>query len=1039
MPPQRDFSFLRDPRKLNDWHHRFEAAGSQDASDAWNRILTKELDPEDFHYLCYLLERETIDTFVPFEIRDIFETLYHSYILKKYSEDPKVPRAPLILVIGNSGSGKSATVKQALEDVFFSCEVKPVIDLKAKRDEVMANQPIWRSLEEVDLELAMRIERRSKRSRLRFFSRLPIVRYFFRNMISAALSSLDEEGIKVDYAEITPNDYQTAWAGEPGNYLRKAMGHPRKLTVRHLEEAHSAFGRPDQMSSVKAQQSSLVDTANIIIDEIIHGQRDCIMIATTDQPEQLDPAIYRRFVERGLVIDLNEYWEKPDNLREVVCLELRRKMQPDHPDDPRPNHLSEEELTLAINKLYPVFRQRSLRITPAYVRRLVSEVISIHGRFSAECLDDQLLVRDALKSVARNTYGALYKRLVGQMDRSIAWQEYIGGIKNEFSEMANNALFYNVSEEKGVVLTGPPGSGKTFMVRAWLGDNHDVQDISVNLADLNDPMRPLEGMVANLEAVYDIAKMISPAMVFFDEGDAVAPRRSPQGGSPYDKVTNKFLSIIDGEAPLNRVFTVLTTNRLDILDPALIRSKRLKVLNVTGHLRDEDGQRIIVKEMGDLPLEEGLDTEEITRQARTLCETPADFAAFAEKVRTLRKTEMEVTDELLRVAEQNNEEKARFVRFNYKILLGLLEGLAPHSALLLKARQGEDALLSRLEEVIERMRRLKAEKNFPISSWHLQNARQQLAGSPLRKGKQQLDEFLETELSEEPQVGFVVGVGANDTTGVILPIASSLVYHIHPQKILVTGAVSSTAAGAAELDLAVQMTNQSASEAFTLIENYLGSLVPQRNLARILGDFLEGYTLHHQLLSASYNVGGPSAGFALAINTMSVLLQLPVLNDFGITGAPWIKGARKGEVGASVLIGGHLKKTEKVLQHLQRMYMPQQNYLDMEPEVLDAYRAIGKDVIGVRSFSTLAPEVFDFGEKHRPQLEEFFIKRRELAGTPLDLDSLPAAKTTLNQTAADLRSQSENILIERIGRIEESLKGKSNNYSDLSSIFTEQT
>lgn len=1029
--PQRDFSFLRDPRKLNDWHQRFEAAGSQDASAAWNRILTKELDPEDFQYLCYLLERQTIDTFIPDNIREIFEKLYRSYILKEYNEDPKVPRAPLLLVIGNSGSGKSATVKQAIEEVFFSSEVRPVIDLKAKREEVMADQPIWRSLEEVDPELAVRIERRRKRSRLRFFSRLPIIRYLFRNMISAALSSLDEEGIRVDYAEITPNDYQTAMAGEPGNYLRSAMGHPRKLTVRHLEEAHSAFGKPDQMSTVKSQQSSLVDAANIIIDEIIHGRRDCIMIATTDQPEQLDPAIYRRFVERGLVIDLNEAWEEPANLRQVVCLELRRKMDPAHLDEPRPQHMSEEELDQAIDKLYPIFRQRSLRLTPAYVRRLVAEVISIRGHFVPKCLDDQLLVRDALKSVARNTYGTLYNRLVGQMDRSIAWQEYIGGIKNEFSEMANNALFYNVSEEKGVVLTGPPGSGKTFMVRAWLGDNHDVQDMSVNLADLNDPTRPLEGMVANLEAVYDIAKMISPAMVFFDEGDAIAPRRSPQGGSPYDKVTNKFLSIIDGESPLNRVFTVLTTNRLDILDPALIRSKRLKVLSVTGHLREEDGQRIIIKEMGDLPLENGLTAEEITRQARTLCETPADFAAFAEKVRTLRKTEMEVTDELLRVIEQDHDEKARFVRFNYKILLGLLERLAPHSALLMKARQGEDALLSRLEEVIERLRRLKADKNFPISNWHLQNARQQLAGSPLRKGKQQLDEFLETELSEEPQVGFVIGAGANDVSGVILPIASSLVYRIHPQKILVTGAVSSTAAGAAELDLAVQMTNQSASEALTMVENYLGSLRPEINLSKILGNFLEGYTLHHQLLSASYNVGGPSAGFALAINTLSVLLQLPVLNDFGITGAPWIKGARKGEVGASVLIGGHRKKTEKILQYLQRMYMPQQNYSDMEPEVLDAYRAIGKDVIGVRSFSALVPEVFNFSDSHLQQLRLFFDQRRELARSPLDLDTLPAAEGNLEETYLHLRCQAEEIIVERISVIEKSLLDQTSGHQNL--------
>ena len=217
------------------------------------------------------------------------------------------------------------------------------------------------------------------------------------------------------------------------------------------------------------------------------------------------------------------------------------------------------------------------------------------------------------------------------MDRSVRWEDYIGGIKNEFSEMANNALFYNVSEEKGVVLTGPPGSGKTYMVRAWLGDNREVQDLVVNLNDLTDPINPLEGMVENLERVYDIAKMLSPSMVFFDEGDAVAPRRSAQGGSPYDKVTNKFLSIIDGESPLSRVFTVLTTNRLDILDPALIRSKRLKVLSVTGHMRDDDALRIMRKEIQDIPLEEGLSYEEMVRVAHNLCETPADFTAFGEK------------------------------------------------------------------------------------------------------------------------------------------------------------------------------------------------------------------------------------------------------------------------------------------------------------------------------------------------------------------------------------------------------------------------
>lgn len=1031
----RDFNLLQNPSLLNDWHSRFEAAGSQDATAAWNRILSKELDQHDHQYLTYLLEKETIDTFVPQSINCIFDRLYHAFILKEYSDDPEVPRAPLILVIGNSGSGKSATIKQAIEETFFASEVKPVVNLRTKRDEVMANQPFWRSLADVDPELAIRIEHRRKRAKLRIFSRLPIIRYIFRNRISQALSSLDEEGVRVDYAMITPNDYQTAFAGEPGNYLRKAMGNPARLCLRHMEEAHSAFGVPDERSSIKSQQSTLVDAANIILDEIAHGRRDCILVATTDQPEQLDPAIYRRFMERGLIIDVNDIWEDPANLREVVCLELRRKNHPKDPRSPRSPHLSEEALDRAVEKLYPVFHQRSLRITPAYTRRLISSLITIKGSFAPQYLDDQLLVRDALKSVARNVHGSIYNKVVAQMDRSVAWKEYIGGIKNEFSEMANNALFYKINDEKGVVLTGPPGSGKTFMVRAWLGDNHDVQDICANLSDLTDVNSPLEGMVANLERIYDIAKMISPAMVFFDEGDAVAPRRSPQGGSPYDKITNKFLSIIDGETPLHRVFTVLTTNRLDIIDPALIRSKRLKVLNVTGHLREDDCSSIIAQEMEGIPLTEGLSVAEMTRQANALCETPADYTAYAEKVRSLRTTELEVIQKFLSIATDDSEEKVRFIRFNYKILLGLLEGMLPDSTLTQTARQGEEGLLSRLDEVHSRLSMIKDDKDFPVTHWHLQTARQQLASSPLRKGKQQLDDFLETELSEEPQVGFVVGVGANDTTGVILPIASVLVYRMFPEKIVVTGAVSTSSAAGAELDLAVQMTHQSARESLTLVEYYLQSLLPEINVSRLLGEYLDGYSLHHQLLSTSYNVGGPSAGFALAINTLSILLNMTVQNDFGITGAPWIKGARKGEIGASVIIGGHRKKTEKVLQYLQRMYMPVQNYLDMEPEVLAAYRTIGKDVVAVTSFSSLVPEVFYIDEDHQQKLQRFFSERQKIALAPTSLDILPTAKEDNEKLATELRNNTENLIRRRLRAVEKHLQNQQDKFTSLEEIF----
>jgi hypothetical protein len=54
------------------------------------------------------------------------------------------------------------------------------------------------------------------------------------------------------------------------------------------------------------------------------GKRDCLLIATTDQPERFDGAVYRRFVEKGSIINISDYWTNPENLKEVVSLELLR-------------------------------------------------------------------------------------------------------------------------------------------------------------------------------------------------------------------------------------------------------------------------------------------------------------------------------------------------------------------------------------------------------------------------------------------------------------------------------------------------------------------------------------------------------------------------------------------------------------------------------------------------------------------------------------------------------------------------------------------
>ena len=1045
---KRDLNILKDPEILTDWQKRFEVSGHTVPRKAWNHILERELSNKDHAYMLALLDRELSGVHLPRELRELFEKIYRAHIRKEYTTDPQVPQAPIILFVGTSGSGKSATATEAIEQVFFANEVRSEVDLSQKRARVMSSVPFWKSLDDVSPALASQIERRKRLRRYKWFARIPLLNLLLRKKISRNLSDLEEQSLIVDYARVTPNDFQTALSGEPGNYLRRAFGNPRVTCIRHLEEAHSAFARKESGRAgggVERQQGTLVDSSNIIIDEIISGTRDCLLIATSDQPEVFDSAIYRRFVEKGLIIDVSEYWLQKANLKEIVRIELMRnnirvKAGDDNPDYEGIQWLEPEDLNDSVGKFYNIFSERALQVTPAYVRKLVGYIISIKGDFRAEFLDDSLLVRNGFEMVARNSFGDLFNKVVNRIDRSAHWDDYVGDIKDTFSEMANNCLIYNVNEEKGVVLNGPPGSGKTYLVRTWLSENKKIHDISTSPSALHNPANPIDGTVENLVKVYDIAKMIAPAAVFFDEGDALAPRRSSSGGSPSDRLTNKFLNIIDGEQPLSRVFTVLTTNRLDLLDPALIRSKRLKVLEVSGQLAKRDMTEIIDVSLGSTPLVNGLTSAMVIDAAKGICNTPADFTAFVEKALSLRNTELMVLQKFREISVLSADRQERFLKFNLKTLSGIVEALGNPGTLQKSLKDSPAQFLLRYDEVINLFSSITSDSDYPLCYSHLRHARQETSQSPTKKGKVELDDFLEAELSQEPQKGFIVGVGANEVDGVLLPIATSLTYSLSAEKVLVTGAVSGSGDSSAQMEMAVQMTQQSAQEALTLVKNYFQALNPQISMAKLLGEFLSKLTIHHQLLSASYNVGGPSAGYALALNTLSAILHIPIYHDFGITGAPWTKGVTRGEVGGSVIIGGHKKKAEKVLQYLRRMYMPRQNYKSLETEFLLGYWNQNKDILGVTHFGDLVPETIWLDEDYEQLVLELIDQRiRYKIKKYQHNEQDDAAHENIIRLKSTLKQRAEKEIVRKIEAIKNYITNPDHDpLTSLESIFQEE-
>jgi len=131
-----------------------------------------------------------------------------------------------------------------------------------------------------------------------------------------------------------------------------------------------------------------------------------------------------------------------------------------------------------------------------------------------------------------------------------------------------------IAPPRGVLLYGPPGCGKTFLVRALAGTGR-LNVLSVKGAELMD-----KWVGESERAVRDLfarARQAAPTLVFLDEVDALAPRRGQSSDSGVaDRVVAALLTELDGVEAMPNVVVVGATNRPELLDPALLRPGRLE-------------------------------------------------------------------------------------------------------------------------------------------------------------------------------------------------------------------------------------------------------------------------------------------------------------------------------------------------------------------------------------------------------------------------------------------------------------------------------
>lgn len=185
-----------------------------------------------------------------------------------------------------------------------------------------------------------------------------------------------------------------------------------------------------------------------------------------------------------------------------------------------------------------------------------------------------------------------------------------------------------LSSPAGVLLAGPPGCGKTLLAKA-VANESGLNFISVKGPELlNMYVGESERAVRQ---VFQRGRNSAPCVIFFDEVDALCPRRSGHESGASVRVVNQLLTEMDGLESRQQVFIMAATNRPDIIDPAVLRPGRLDKTLYVGLPPPEDRHAILltITKGGTKPrLEPEVCLREIASDERCDCFTGADLSAL---------------------------------------------------------------------------------------------------------------------------------------------------------------------------------------------------------------------------------------------------------------------------------------------------------------------------------------------------------------------------------------------------------------------------
>jgi ribosome biogenesis ATPase len=217
---------------------------------------------------------------------------------------------------------------------------------------------------------------------------------------------------------------------------------------------------------------------------------------------------------------------------------------------------------------------------------------------------------------------------------NVTWDN-IGGLKDLRNELyydivmpilePNKLKLIGINKAIGVLLYGPPGCGKTLLAKA-VANEAKANFISIKGPELlNKYVGESERAIRSL---FIRAKDSSPCIIFFDELDALVPKRSNENNNSSERVVNQLLTEMDGLEDRKQIFIIAATNRPDIIDPAMLRPGRLDKLLYVPLPDCNDRISILETLIRNLPIDKNINVLDIFDNQKLDGFSGADLAAL---------------------------------------------------------------------------------------------------------------------------------------------------------------------------------------------------------------------------------------------------------------------------------------------------------------------------------------------------------------------------------------------------------------------------